>query len=107
MTDDGPITGPITMELALAELRRGVDVRLAGLEGRMALLHQRADVQERRAEDQARLLEELGDRLVAIEREQVTRGHLDNRFRHTVALLSLLAAVASTVVGAAVALLGR
>ncbi len=95
------------MELALSELRRGVDVRLAGLEGQLALLFQRNELNERQARDQSRLIDELEDRLGAAERDQVTRGHLDNRFRQTVALLSLLAATASVAVALLTTLVGR
>ncbi|MEU5884217.1 hypothetical protein [Spirillospora sp. NPDC047279] len=103
MTEDGPIT----MELAISELRRDFDVRQANQEGRLALLYQRNELNERRTDDQARLIEELDARLSAAEREQVTRAHLDNRFRQTVALLSLIAAIASVGVGILVAFLGR
>ncbi|WP_067482592.1 hypothetical protein [Actinomadura hibisca] len=98
--------GPITVELALAELRRGVDVRLANLEGQLALLFQRNELHERQMADQTRLVAELEDRLSASEREQVTRGHLDNRFRHTVSLLSMLAAAASVAVALFATVLG-
>ncbi|MDL4774952.1 MULTISPECIES: hypothetical protein [Thermomonosporaceae] len=99
--------GPITLELALAELRRGIEVRLAGLEGRIALLGQRDELHERQVADQAREIGELEDRVGAAERDQVTRGQLDNRFRHTVALLSLLAATASVAIGLLTTLLSR
>ncbi|MBW8482231.1 hypothetical protein [Actinomadura parmotrematis] len=91
--------GSATVDLALAELRRGFDVRLAELEGRLVLAVERGEVRERRIDDQNRLLDELADRLVTAEREQVTHGQLDDRFRHTVALLSLIATVASVAVG--------
>ncbi|MGK5556978.1 hypothetical protein ACSNOI_35755 [Actinomadura kijaniata] len=90
--------GPLTVELALAELRRGMDVRLTSLEGQLALLLQRDEHHERQITDQVRLLSEVEDRLTRVEREQVTRGHLETRFRHTVALLSMLAAAASAAV---------
>ncbi|WP_433336089.1 hypothetical protein [Spirillospora sp. CA-294931] len=90
--------GPITLELALSELRRDIDVGMAGMEGRLALLFQRNELQERQVVEQARVIDELADRLATAEREQVTRGHLDNRFRHTVATLSMLAAAASAAV---------
>ncbi|KAB2349436.1 hypothetical protein [Actinomadura rudentiformis] len=103
MTEDGAFT----VELAIAELRRGIDVRLANQEGQIALLYQRNELHERRADDHARLIEELEARLSAAEREQVTRAHLDNRFRHTLALLSLIATMASVAVGILIAFLGR
>ncbi|MBO2453991.1 hypothetical protein J4573_43365 [Actinomadura barringtoniae] len=95
------------MELALSELRRGIDVRLAGLEGQLALCCQRNELNERQAIDQSRLVDELETRLSTAEREQVTRGQLDNRFRQTVALLSLVATTASVAAGVLVALVGR
>lgn len=95
------------MELALAELRRGVEVRLANLEGRIALLCQRDELYERQVAEQARLIDDLEDRIGAAEREQVTRGQLDNRFRHTLALLSLLAATASVAIGLMTTLISR
>ncbi|MFG2002947.1 hypothetical protein ACGFNU_27685 [Spirillospora sp. NPDC048911] len=101
MTEDGAFT----LELAIAELRRDTDVRLANQEGRLALLAQSDELHERRADDQARLIEDLDARLSAAEREQVTRAHLDNRFRHTIALLSLIAAMASVAVAALIAFL--
>ncbi|GAA2586139.1 hypothetical protein SMC26_26745 [Actinomadura fulvescens] len=103
MTEDGAFT----LELAISELRRGIDVRLATQEGQLALLCQRDESHERRADEQARLIEDIDARLSAAEREQVTRAHLDNRFRHTIALLSLLAATASVAAGILIALLGR
>ncbi|MEV5572725.1 hypothetical protein AB0L06_21990 [Spirillospora sp. NPDC052269] len=99
--------GSLTVELALAELRRGTDVRIAGLEGRLALLLQRDDLHDRRADDLIRRLQDLDDRLTAAEREQVTRGSLDTRFRHTVALLSLITAAAAVLATVVTAFLGR
>lgn len=95
------------MELALSELRRGIDVRLAGFEGRLALCCQRNELNERQSTDQSRLVDDLEARLSAAEREQVTRDQLDSRFRQTVALLSLVATTASVAVGVIVALVGR
>ncbi|MFC6929933.1 hypothetical protein ACFQHO_05980 [Actinomadura yumaensis] len=95
------------MELALSELRRGFDVRLANLEGQLALLFQRNELSERQLDAQTRQIGELEDRVGAIQREQVTRGHLDSRFRHTVALLSLIAASASVAVALLAAVLSR
>ncbi|WP_157430593.1 hypothetical protein [Actinomadura macra] len=95
------------MELALSELRRDTDVQLANLEGQLALLFQRNELNELQARDQARQLNELEDRLSAAEREQVTRAHLDNRFRHTLALLSLIAAIASVAVALLTTMLSR
>ncbi|MQY08089.1 hypothetical protein [Actinomadura macrotermitis] len=99
--------GPITVELALSELRRGFDVRLAELEGRLTLMLQRSELRERQWDAQTRLIDELEARLMIAEREQVTRGQLETRFRHTVALLSLIATAASVVVGLLAALLSR
>ncbi|MEV4254585.1 hypothetical protein AB0J52_15655 [Spirillospora sp. NPDC049652] len=99
--------GPFTVELALAELRRGTDVRIAGLEGRIALLYQRDDLHDRRGDELSRQIQDLDDRLTAAEREQVTRGSLDTRFRHTVALLSLITAAAAVLATVVTALLSR
>lgn len=102
MTEEAP-----AIELAISELRRGVDVGLANIEGQLALLCQQNAQHERRADEHARLISELDDRLTLTERDQVTRGHLDSRFRHTVALLGLIVAAASVLVGLALAMLGR
>lgn len=104
-----PLTeeGSITVELALAELRRGTDVRMTGLEGRLALLYQRDDLHDRRADELSRQLQDLDDRLTAAEREQVTRGSLDTRFRHTVATLSLITAAAAVLATVVTAFLAR
>ncbi|QXJ20648.1 hypothetical protein AGRA3207_001398 [Actinomadura graeca] len=97
----------MTMELALSELRRDTDVQLANLEGQLALLLQRNELNELQVRDQARQLGELEDRLSAAERDQVTRGQLDNRFRHTLALLSLIAAIASVAVALLTTMVSR
>ncbi|HEX2315868.1 MAG TPA: hypothetical protein VHJ17_19135 [Thermomonospora sp.] len=85
------------VELAISELRRGLEVGMANVEGQIALLHQLQDHHERRVDEHARLLDELGERITAAERDQVTRGQLDTRFRHTVALLGLIVTAASVV----------
>lgn len=94
-------------EIALLELRRNVDVRLATVNGRLALLIQRSELNERRIDEQTRLLDELDARLAATEREQVTRGHLEVRFRHTVAVLMLIAAGVSALAATTVAIVGK
>ncbi|MCP2335887.1 hypothetical protein [Actinomadura rupiterrae] len=99
--------GSITVELALAELRRGIDVRSIELEGRLALLDQRDDLHDRRGDEFARQLQDLDDRLTRAEREQVTRAGLDARFRHTVALLSLITAAAAVLATVVAAYLAR
>lgn len=92
------------VELAISELRRGLEVGMANVEGQLALLQHLHDHQARRVDEHARLLNELNERLSAAERDQVTRAQLDARFRHTIALLSLLVTAASVVVTAAMAL---
>ncbi|MFD0684517.1 hypothetical protein [Actinomadura fibrosa] len=91
--------GPRIIELAVLEMRRDAEVRLADMEGRLALLHQRNKHTEQQEIDWAHQVDDLVRRLNAAERVQVTRRNLDDRFRHTVAVLSLLAATASAITG--------
>jgi hypothetical protein len=89
------------VELAISELRRGLEVGITNMEGQIALLQQLQEQHARRVDEHARLLDDLGERLTATERDQVTQTQLDTRFRHTIALLSLIftaASVAATVV---------
>lgn len=102
MTEEAP-----AIELAVSELRRGVDVGLANVEGQIALLYQQNAHYERRADEHARLIAELDDRLTTDERQQVTHDQLDTRFRHVIALLGLIAAAASVMVSAVIGLLGH
>ncbi|MFD0688921.1 hypothetical protein [Actinomadura fibrosa] len=99
--------GLSTIEIALLEMRRDLEVRLTNLEGQLALLHQRNEQSEREASDRAHQVGDIEDRLGTTEREQITRSHLDNRFRHTMALLSLIAASASAVIALLTILLSR
>ncbi|WP_242906441.1 hypothetical protein [Actinomadura terrae] len=101
MTEDGPFT----LELALAELRRDLDVQIANLEGQFALLLQRIELHEQQARGHIRHIADLDDRITSAERNQVTHAYLDKRFRHTMTLLSLLAATASVVVALVTTLL--
>ncbi|SEG11533.1 hypothetical protein SAMN04489712_103271 [Thermomonospora echinospora] len=89
------MSGQAAVDLAIAELRRGLEVGMANVEGQIALLHQIQGHHERRVDEHTRLLDELGERLAAAERDQVTRAQLDSRFRHTVALLGLIVTAAS------------
>jgi hypothetical protein len=94
-----------TVELALSELRRSVDVGLAKIEGQLALLLQRAEQADRRADAQAAQIADLDDRLGKVERDQVTRADLDERARRTLMILGLILTSASIVAGAGVSLL--
>lgn len=93
------------IELAISELRRGLEVGMANVEGQIALLHQVQEHTERRMDACTKLLDELSDRLAAAERDQVTRAQLEARFRHAVALLGLIATIASVVATVILALL--
>jgi hypothetical protein len=91
------MSGQAAVELAISELRRGLEVGMANVEGQIALLYQLQGHHERRMDEHTRLLDELGERLAASERDQVTRTQLETRFRHTVALLGLIVTAASVV----------
>jgi hypothetical protein len=69
--------GGASVELALSELRRSVDVGLTSVDGKLALLLQRADAQDRRADEQAAELRAHDARLDEVERQAVTRADLD------------------------------
>jgi hypothetical protein len=102
MTKEAP-----AVELAISELRRDLDVGMANVEGQLALLHQLHAHQERNADAHSQLLNELEERLANAEREQVTREHLDTRFRHLVAVLGLVVTAASVAVSALLSVLGK
>lgn len=99
------MSGQAAVDLAISELRRGLEVGMANVEGQIALLQHRQDHQARRLDEHTRLLDELSERLAAAERDQVTRAQLDTRFRHTVALLGLIVTAASVVATAVMGLL--
>lgn len=98
---------PTTLDLVLSELRRGIEVSFVTVNGRLALLLQLNEMNERRIEEQTRMIEELDARLTVAEREQVTQSHLDARFRHTVAILMLIAASTSAVAAVGFLLINR
>ena len=81
-----------TVELALSELRRSVDVGLTEIRGQLALLLQRSEQAERRADQQAKELEDLESRLGKVERDAVTRADLEKRSGRTIAILSIIVA---------------
>jgi hypothetical protein len=99
------MSGQGAVDLAISELRRGLEVGMANVEGQIALLHQLQDHHERRMDDHTRLLDELDERLSLAERHQVTRAQLETRFRHTVALLGLIVTAASVLATTVLALL--
>lgn len=102
MTEDAP-----AVELAISELRRALEVRLAAVDGRLALLQQLDAQAERRIDEQAELLDELAERLATAEREQVTQAQLDSRFRHVLTIIGLLLTAASVVLTAVFTAVGR
>lgn len=93
-----------TVELALSELRRSVDVGLAQIQGQLALLLQRAEQADRRADQQDARMKELDERLGKVESDRVTRADLDERSRRTLTVLGLLLMAASIIVAAGVSL---
>lgn len=102
MTEDAP-----AVELAISELRRSLEVRLAAVDGRLALLQQLDAQTERRIDEQAELLDELAERLATAEREQVTQAQLDSRLRHALTIIGLLLTAASVVLTAVFTAVGR
>lgn len=95
--------------LALAELRRAVEVGLEKVGGITALILQRlGQVDDRHAElvqrvEQDRLTADvrhaaLESRLDAVEREAVTRSQLAERTRQIIAVVTVLVAVAGAVI---------
>jgi hypothetical protein len=96
---------PSSMELAIADLTRQVQVGFAKVDGQLAVLLQRTEAMERRADQQARAIEDLQDRLGKVEREAVTRGDLDRRSGRTIALLSVVVAAVGVLSSAGTAII--
>lgn len=97
--------GSPSMELALSELRRSVDVGLAKLEGQLALLLQRSEQAERRADQQGKEIDALDVRLGKIEREAVTRDDLDGRSQRLIMILGIIVTVVSVICSTVTSLL--
>lgn len=93
------------VELAILELRKSVEVGFAKVDGQLALVLQRTEQAERRADQHDRAIEELEDRMAAVERDQVTRAEMDERARRTLMILGLILTAAAIVVAAGVSLL--
>jgi hypothetical protein len=94
-----------SMELAIADLTRQVQVGFAKVDGQLAVLLQRTEAMERRADQQARAIEDLQDRLGKVERDAVTRGDLDRRSGRTIALLSVVVAAVGVLSSAGTAII--
>lgn len=97
------------LALALSELRRLVEVGFERTNGSTTLILQRLDqVDDRHAELVKRVerdrtaadarYSELEGRLDVVEREAVTRGQLTERTRQIIAVVTVLVAVAGTVI---------
>jgi len=97
------------LALALSELRRLVEVGFERTNGSTTLILQRLDqVDDRHAELVKRVerdrtaadarYAELEGRLDVVEREAVTRGQLTERTRQIIAVVTVLVAVAGTVI---------
>ena len=97
--------GNPSMELALSELRRSVDVGLAKLEGQLALLLQRSEQAEHRADQQGKEIDDLWGRLGKLERDAVTRSDIDGRTQRFLMMLGIIVAVISVVCSTATSLL--
>ncbi|MEU5863480.1 hypothetical protein ABZ815_20085 [Nonomuraea sp. NPDC047529] len=104
MSEDSP-----NLALALAELRGAVELGFERTNGSTALILQRLDqVDDRHAElvkrvEQNQAAAELRHvameaRLDALEREAVTRGQLAERTRQIIAVVTIVVAVAGTVI---------
>jgi len=94
-----------SMELAIADLTRQVQVGFTKVDGQLAVLLQRTEAMERRADQQARAIEDLQDRLGKVERDAVTRGDLDRRSGRTIALLSVVVAAVGVLSSAGTAII--
>ena len=94
-----------SMELAIADLTRQVQVGFTKTDGQLAVLLQRTEAMERRADQQARAIEDLQDRLGKVERDAVTRGDLDRRSGRTIALLSVVVAAVGVLSSAGTAII--
>lgn len=88
-----------SVELALAELSRKIDVGFTKTDGQLALLLQRTEAMERRADQQARDLESLESRLGKVERTAVTRSDMDKRTQRIIAIVAVLVAAAGIILG--------
>lgn len=95
----------ISMELAIADLTRQVQVGFTKTDGQLAVLLQRTEAMERRADQQAGAIEDLQDRLGKVERDAVTRGDLDRRSGRTIALLSVVVAAVGVLSSAGTAII--
>lgn len=93
-----------TVELALSELRRSVDVGLTEVRGQLALLLQRSDQGDRRADQHEKTIDVLEERLTRMERDTVTHADLDKKSSRTITVLSLIMTGVSIVTAAATAI---
>ncbi|MEU7855272.1 hypothetical protein [Nonomuraea sp. NPDC049141] len=93
MTDDMP-----SLALSLAEVRRLVEVGFAKIDGSIRLILHRLDQVDGRHAQLAEQVEALETRLAEVERTAVTRAQLGDRTRLIIAVVTVLVAVAGTVI---------
>jgi hypothetical protein len=86
------------LALALSELRRLVEVGFERTNGSTALILQRLDQVDDRHAELAKQVGELEDRLAEVEKNCVTRAQLAERTRQIIAIVTVLVAVAGTVI---------
>lgn len=80
------------------DFHRATEVSLARIEGLVALGDQRLEQQEQRVSEAAARLNRHGERLDAVERDQVTRTDLADRTRQIISVVAALCTAASVVV---------
>lgn len=86
------------LALALETLRRLVEVGFERTSGQTALILQRLDHVDDRHAELATRVDDLETRLSEIERTAVTRVQLADRTRQIIAIVTVLVAVAGTVI---------
>ncbi|MEU1880827.1 hypothetical protein ABZ470_26270 [Streptosporangium sp. NPDC020072] len=86
------------LALSLAELRRLVEVGFAQVNGQNALILQRLDQVDDRHAELVKQVGELEDRLAEVEKNCVSRTQLAERTRQIIAIVTVLVAVAGTVI---------
>lgn len=94
-----------SVELALAELTRKIDVGFAKVDGQLALLIQRTQAMEARADGQDAALSTLDDRVDKVEATSVTRAEMDERAKRTLQVVAIIVAVLGAATGSGTALL--
>ncbi|MEU7894119.1 hypothetical protein AB0B45_14785 [Nonomuraea sp. NPDC049152] len=89
---------PLTVTLALAELRGLVELGFERVNGQNALILQRLDHVDGRHAELAKRVEQLETRADAVEREAVTRAQLSDRTKQIIAVASVLVTIAGVVI---------